>query len=86
MAAELEEYLVWSNEHGGWWRPENAGYSRDIREAGRYTHREAMVICARSIPGIPAKHGVLAELPVRIVDLELIRDLLDEVWRDPKLI
>ena len=37
----MSDYLIWSNVHQAWWRPENAGYTTDITEAGFYTHDEA---------------------------------------------
>lgn len=39
-----ERYLVWSNQHKCWWRPNSAGYTRDVREAGRYSRAEAVDI------------------------------------------
>jgi hypothetical protein len=79
-------YLIWSVEHDAWWRPGRQGYTHDIREAGRYTHREAMIICASAIPGTARKIGILPELPVRLTDLSLMRDLIDEQWRDRHLL
>ncbi len=38
-------YLVWSNEHGCWWRPNSCGYTTDRAQAGRYTKAEADDIC-----------------------------------------
>lgn len=38
-------WLIWSNEHRGWWRFCKAGYTNDIEEAGRYTFDEADGIC-----------------------------------------
>jgi len=35
-------WLVWSNEHGAWWRPNTWGYTYQISEAGRYTEAEAI--------------------------------------------
>ena len=34
-------YLIWSNEHGGWWRPAEIGYTTELGEAGRYTEERA---------------------------------------------
>lgn len=38
-------FLVWSNEHGSWWRPGHMGYTRIIAQAGRYSRIEAECIC-----------------------------------------
>jgi hypothetical protein len=37
-------FLVWSIEHNAWWRPSHYGYTRDIRDAGRYPRDEARAI------------------------------------------
>jgi len=34
-------YLIWSNQHGMWWRPLRRGYTSHLAEAGRYTADEA---------------------------------------------
>lgn len=31
-----------------WWRPNSAGYTSDLRQAGKYTHDKAMSICRSS--------------------------------------
>lgn len=36
------KYLVWSNEHGAWWRQYAHGYTLDFNEAGRFTRMEAI--------------------------------------------
>ena len=43
-----EQVLIWSNEHGMWWRPNHAGYTTLTHEAGRYTVAEAQAICAKA--------------------------------------
>lgn len=37
-------FLIWSEEHGSWWRPRRAGYTTSMRSAGRYTYDEALEI------------------------------------------
>jgi hypothetical protein len=34
-------FLVWSIEHGAWWRPGGIGYTCELAQAGRYTRTEA---------------------------------------------
>lgn len=63
-------YLVWSHEHSRWWGPGFNGYTPSMSEAGRYTRAQALDICIRAIPG----HATLPELPVRLADVELMRD------------
>lgn len=36
--------LIWSGEHHAWWRPNHAGYTTNIQEAGRYPIDEASAI------------------------------------------
>jgi len=35
------EWLIWSIEHTGWWRPNQRGYTTSRESAGRYTEEEA---------------------------------------------
>ena len=49
-----ELWLVWSNEHGAWWGPNESGYYTDIRSAGRYRKEKAME-CADSRSHIKRK-------------------------------
>jgi hypothetical protein len=63
-------YLVWSNEHGAWWRPGRQGYTRSLAEAGRYTHAQALDICERAIPGTSDRIGMLPEIPVAEADVQ----------------
>jgi len=39
-AAE-RQFLIWSIQHRAWWRPGALGYTRAVRDAGRYTDAEA---------------------------------------------
>ncbi len=45
MSDQERIWLVWSNEHGEWWRPGQMGYTRCIGAAGRYILEEAKEIC-----------------------------------------
>lgn len=40
-----KQWLIWSNEHGAFWRPRSCGYTRKVEEAGRYSKEEAQKIC-----------------------------------------
>jgi hypothetical protein len=40
-AAQGDRWLIWSNQHGMWWRAHGVGYTGQIEEAGRYSRREA---------------------------------------------
>jgi len=55
---EQPEYLIWSNEHNAYWRPNSAGYAKKVGEAGYYSFAEADSICIQA--GI-MKNGQPAE-------------------------
>lgn len=42
---EAAVWLIWSNEHGGWWKPGRWGYTPRIGEAGRYARSAADEVC-----------------------------------------
>jgi hypothetical protein len=63
------DYLVWSHEHGAWWRPDRVGYTVEFREAGLYTRDEALAICANALGGW--REGLpFNEVPVRFEDVQ----------------
>lgn len=37
-------YLLWSNEHGGWWKAGGWGYTLDHRDAARYGRAQAVSV------------------------------------------
>src|SRR3954468_9899002 len=43
----VSEWLIWSNQHGMWWAPDERGYTRVIDEAGRYSE----LVAARIVSG-----------------------------------
>jgi hypothetical protein len=58
-------YLIWSNQHGAWWKTNGFGYTLDIGEAGRFSREQAEedVESAGSygpIEGLPDEVMVLA--------------------------
>lgn len=42
------EYLIWSIENDAFWRPARGGYTKALREAGRYSFVEATEILTRT--------------------------------------
>jgi hypothetical protein len=76
-----ETYLVWSVEHRMWWLKRH-GYTARLSEAAPFSRTEALGICARAIPGHGARHGVLPDLPVRLEDIETMRDAYRAEFRD----
>lgn len=64
-----DQYLVWSNEHRAWWRPNSAGYTRDVRRAGRYTRQEAIDISGTARNGWTDPAKLPDEIAVNMNDL-----------------
>lgn len=60
-------YLIWSNEHRAWWRPNGRGYTSDLAAAGRYSREDAMRTCALGRDGWGYKETP-SEIPVAEVD------------------
>lgn len=44
----MADWLVWSNEHRGWWKPGGWGYTTSTAQAGRFTEEQAQVICSNA--------------------------------------
>ncbi len=62
-------YLIWSEEHGGWWRAARRGYTTEMREAGVYTAPEAREIVEQgNLMGV--FHEVAIPLPDDLDDLK----------------
>ena len=61
-------YVVWSNEHRAWWRPNSSGYTRHVERAGRYTRDEALSISFKARNGWD-RYELPSEIAVRIQDL-----------------
>lgn len=38
-------YLIWSNEHRGWWKASRHGYTTRTDKAGQFSFEEAQQIC-----------------------------------------
>ena len=65
MPADL--YVIWSIEHGAWWRPDRRGYTGHINDAGHYTLAECAVILEQ------ANYRITHEcaIPLSAVDVAL---------------
>ncbi len=64
IVPEIEKpWLIYSREHNMFWRPNSAGYTWEIEEAGRYTFEEAHSRCEdrdRQDDGGPSEIAVVA--------------------------
>lgn len=61
------QWLIWSAAYGSWWRADQAGYTRVLAEAGRYTRHTALSISGRGRDGWDGT-AAPTELPVRLED------------------
>lgn len=49
-------WLIWSNEHCGWWKPNELGYTHVRSEAGRYSFDRAYEIVTRANQYLRGEH------------------------------
>lgn len=61
------EYIIWSNQHKSYWKPNSMGYSIDIREAGIYSLKEVIRICDGAT--YDWNNKIPNELPIQIESL-----------------
>lgn len=47
----MTTHLIYSHEHGAWWRSRRLAYTGDLAEAGRYSAEEAARIVADAAYG-----------------------------------
>ena len=60
----IDDYFIWSHEHGAWWGPGRCGYTLSAYAAGRYGREEAIAISVGARGGW--KDGdAPPEIPVR---------------------
>ena len=71
MTAGERHWLIWSEAHGAWWKPEQGGYTRSMREAGRYRLADAIVIALDANRALP--EGRLKD--VLVVDPMLLQPM-----------
>ena len=67
-------FLIWSNQHGAWWRPNSQGYTGFAKSAGLYTLDEAKSISWQGRDGWGEDGKIPDELVVSI-------DVIPEIFR-----
>lgn len=60
----VERYLIWSNEHRAWWRPNNAGYTVYVTAAGIYSKEDALSTSWKGRDGWRSEQQCPAEIAV----------------------
>lgn len=50
-----QKFLLWSNEHQAWWKPNSNGYTKSRKAAGQYSVEEAFEIVKKEIRLQPDK-------------------------------
>lgn len=63
-----DDYLVWSILRNAWWRAGGAGYTADLKQAGRFTREQAIATCAGCRDGYSTRI-VPSEIPLRLADV-----------------
>jgi len=74
-------YLIWSNEHGAWWRAGGYGYTSRVESAGRVSQEDALHICMKAMLGRRG-NAPFPEIPVRVEDVELMLKLFAAICPD----
>lgn len=73
----MQDWLVWSVEHGAWWRGNRNGYASRVTEAGRFSFEQASEICRDANMFFQRHSNWPYETMVRVVDVPAI-ERLDE--------
>ena len=64
----MSEFLIWSFQKQGWWKPLRNGYTKHVEHAARFSFEEACAICDNA-----NKHGKIREGIVPMIEeLELL--------------
>ena len=65
-------YLIWSNEHRGWWKPSRHGYTTLTHRAGQFSVEEATEIVTNANRYSDKAEEVMIEAPSkRQLELDL---------------
>ena len=79
------KYLIWSNEHRAWWRPNNNGYTTQYSQAGQYSEQEAIKICKDAnlylFDRNPNGNRMPMECMVPVTPIEIPEPTSDQLWQ-----
>jgi hypothetical protein len=79
---DTDDYLIWSHEHGAWWKPRKLGYTGNPTIAGRYTKAQAERICQDAAygwrEGLPSEVMIPAERPAGVGWAQQIQEATSE--------
>jgi hypothetical protein len=68
MSSEPRDYLIWSHEHGRWWKVPS-GYTSHLNLAGRFTREAALDRCMGAMVGTANRLAALPDIPVLFADI-----------------
>ena len=68
-------FLIWSNEHQAYWRPNRAGYTERASDAGLYPQNEAIEICEAASHGSKGTPNETMLPPSAVPKLSLLPSL-----------
>lgn len=77
---DMPLWLIWSNEHDAWWKPNSSGYTVKREQAGLYTTKEAEGICRARDPVQYKRgpYGAAVPAEVMVPGDELLKFLRNE--------
>lgn len=70
----MTSYFIWSNEHRGWWRPGNFGYTTAAHKAARFSKGDAERIVAEANKIIPDQEIMVIAPDPAIIQLDLLEE------------
>jgi hypothetical protein len=77
MTDQKPEWLIWSNEHLAYWKPNRCGYTKFAEEAGIYTFNEAEEICNKANEFLHTDNPkILNEFMVHKSSIRWYRDMM----------
>lgn len=82
----LHPWIIWSNEHRAFWRPNRCGYTTAIEAAGRYSKAEAEAICRDACPRANStiNVGTPPEICMPAPEATLVEDVPPQPRRKPQ--